>query len=128
MIDLRTNDQSSVATLVEDILENTRHLLRQEINLVKVELRSQLREMLTAASKGLGLLATGAVLGLVALAFLGLVLMFGLSAAFTWPLWLSALIVAVVYLVVAGVLALIGWSVLKNVNVEPGVKPASSGD
>lgn len=130
MIEFRTPDQPSVATLVGNILENTRHLLRQEINLIKTEVRIQLREALTSGSKGVALLAGGAVFGTIGLAFLGLTLILALSAVFAWALWISALIVTVIYFIVAGALALIGRSILQDVNIdiEPGVSPTVSSD
>lgn len=128
MVESRPDDQPSLATLVGNILDNTGHLVRQEINLVKAEIRSQVRDTIATTGKGVGLLAGAGVFALIGLAFLGVTLMLGLNALLTWPLWLSALVVTLVYFAAAGALAFVGRAILQRAGDESGAPAVQSGD
>jgi uncharacterized membrane protein YqjE len=95
-------DDASVSELVQQLSEQTSRLARQEVELAKTEM--------TIKGKRLGIGAgTFGGAGLVALFGLG-----ALTAAVILVLataidaWLAALIVAAVYLALAGILALVG--------------------
>lgn len=97
-------DDASISELVQQLSEQTSLLARQEVELAKAEM--------TIKGKRLGI-------GAGAFGGAGLVALFGLGAltaatilllATAMTAWLAASIVAVVYLAVAGVLALVGKS------------------
>jgi membrane protein len=90
--------------LVKDLSQQVSTLVRQELELAKVELTAKGKEAGIGAGMfgGAGLFALYGVGALVACAILAL------STAVTG--WLAALIVAVVLFAVAGVLALLGKS------------------
>jgi hypothetical protein len=95
------HDQS-IGALVKDLAAETSTLVRQEIDLAKAEVTERGKQ----AGKGAGILAAGAVVGLLALGALTTVLIAALDLAM--PTWLAALIVAVAYAAIAGVLIQIG--------------------
>lgn len=92
----------TVGALIADLSEQTRNLVRGEMSLA----RAELTETVKHAGKGAGLFGGAGVIALygvgalvtVAIALLDLVL----------PLWLAALIVAIVLFAVAGIAALLG--------------------
>lgn len=98
----------SVGDLLRELSQETSTLVRQEVQLAKVELTEKARH----AGKGGGLLAGAAVVGL---ALLGAFTAFLIALiALVVPVWLSALIVTVLYGVVAAVLALAGKKALQQ--------------
>lgn len=99
---------ASISELIQQLSEQTSRLARQEIELAKAEMATKGKRL------GLGAGAFGGA-GLVALFGLGALtaaVILLLASAIT-P-WLAALIVAVVYLAVAGVLALVGKSKVES--------------
>ena len=99
---------TSIPTLVTD-------LVQREIELVKAEVTAKLK----ALGAGAGLIA-GAVV--VLLAMLGVLLTAAILAlSMVMPGWLAALLVALVLLIVAVILGLSGYSVLKK-----GIPPVPS--
>lgn len=105
-------DQRSLGEIVQALTHDTTTLLKQELELAKVELK----EEATRAGKGAGMLGGAGVAGYLVVLFLSFALMFGLDAVL--PLWASALITAGVWAVVAGLLAVTGRSALKNANPQ----------
>jgi uncharacterized membrane protein YqjE len=91
-----------VGDLVKQLAGQTSTLVRQEIDLAKVEMT----EKATIAGKGAGLLGGAAAVGLLAAGALTACLILVLSEAM--DAWLAALIVAVVLGAVAAVLGLSG--------------------
>jgi len=98
----------SIGALVSDISSDLSTLVRQEVELAKAEAK----QSATQAGKGAGMLAGAAVAGQLALVFL--------SVAAWWALgevigrgW-SGLVVALVWAIVAGILAASGRSQLKR--------------
>ncbi|MDQ6790889.1 MAG: phage holin family protein [Candidatus Dormibacteraeota bacterium] len=88
--------------LVKQLAEETSMLVRQEIELAKAEMTQK------GKRAGLGLGQLGGA-GLVALYALGaLTACFIAALALLVPVWAAALIVTIVYGIVAGVLAMIG--------------------
>jgi hypothetical protein len=92
----------SIGELVKDLAEETSTLVRREIDLAKAEMTERAK----LAGKGAATLAAGAIVALLALGALAACLIAALDLVM--PTWLAALIVAVVYAAIAGVLALTG--------------------
>ncbi len=103
-------DDRSVGEIVGDIAKQLGTLVRQEIELAKTEAKNEARK----AGKGAGLLGGSGVAGHLFLIFLTVTVMFALDKVMD-IVW-AALIVTVVWAVVAAVLAVMGRSRLKEVN------------
>jgi uncharacterized membrane protein YqjE len=88
--------------LLKQLSDQTTTLVRQEIELAKAELGAKGKQ----AGAGAGMLGGATVLGMFAFGALTACVIAALDTAM--PLWLAALIVAVVYAAVAAVLALRG--------------------
>jgi len=98
----------SVFALIAEIPTLVTDLVQREIELVKTEIVTKLK----ALGVGVGVIAAAV---LVLLAMLGVLLtaaIFGLSLVM--PGWLAALLVAAVLLIIAGILGLIGYRILKK--------------
>lgn len=102
----------SVPELMRQLSDQTATLVRQELELAKAELTVKGKR----AGVGAGMFGAAGVFGLYALGALTATVILALSLAMKG--WLAALIVTVVYGVIAGVLALAGKS-----NVSKGVPP-----
>jgi hypothetical protein len=92
----------SVGALVGQLTDDIRTLVSKELELAKAELAIKGKR----AGVGAGLLGGGGVLGLLAAGALTTAIIAGLNEVV--DLWLAALIVALVYGVIAAVLALRG--------------------
>jgi nitrate/nitrite transporter NarK len=104
MADHGSNDlrERPTSELLKQLSDQTTTLVRQEIELAKLEFREKGKK----AGMGAGMFG-GA--GVVALYGVGALVTAGIAAlALVLPVWASALIVAVVLFLVAGVLALSG--------------------
>jgi len=105
--------QVSVGELVGEVLQDVSTLIRKEIDLAKAEVR----EEVTKAGKGVGMLGGAGVAGWFTLMFLSLTVAWLLD---TWmPLWVAGLIVTVLWGIGATVLALQGRNKLRQVNPKP---------
>jgi uncharacterized membrane protein YqjE len=105
--------QHSTGELVKQLSEQTTTLVRQEIELAKAELSQKGK----VAGEGAGMFGGAAVVGLLAAAALTATIIALLDKAMDF--WIAALIVAVVYGVVAAVLAIRGRD-----RVKKGMPPA----
>lgn len=85
-------------------------LVRKEVELAKAELRSDVKN----GVKGGAMFGVAAFLGIVAFILLSVALAYGLVALGLHP-GLAFLIVAVLYLIVAGVLAMVGKKAVSKV-------------
>jgi uncharacterized membrane protein YqjE len=103
----------SLGEILGEITTDLSTLFKQEVELAKVELKQEA----TRAGKGAGMFAGAAVAGLMILVFLSLTVMYLLAEAFD-ELWPAALVVTVVWVVVAAVLALVGRKNLKKANPQ----------
>jgi uncharacterized membrane protein YqjE len=92
----------SIADLMRRLSEQTTELVRKEIELAKAELQVKGKK----AGMGAGMFGSAGVLGFYALGALTACAILALATAVDG--WLAALIVAVVYGAIAGVLALTG--------------------
>ena len=113
--DPRTTGQLAVA-----LTDQVSRLVKDEVALATADVKTKV----SALAKGGGMLAAAGVLG-----FFGLVALFvagGLGLAVYFSDWLSALIVAGVFLVVTAVLALVGLRSVKR-GAPPVPKEAIAG-
>jgi hypothetical protein len=102
--DNRELRERPVGELLRELSQQTTTLVRQELELAKAELAEKGKR----AGVGAGLLTGAGVMGLAALGALTASLIAALSTAM--DTWLAALIVALVYAAIAGGLALVGKS------------------
>ena len=106
-------ERRSLGQVLGDVSKDLSTLVRQELTLAKAEAS----QSASRAGKGVGMFAGAAVAGLLLLVFLSASIMWGLGQ-FIGNQW-SALIVAVIWLVVAVVLALAGKKELARVKGLP---------
>jgi uncharacterized membrane protein YqjE len=105
-------DPRSLGEIVSDISTDLTTLVRQEMDLAKAELKQEAGR----AGKGAGMLGGAGVAGLMLLVFLSLALTFLLD---NWmPIELGALVTALLWGVVAAVLAASGRKALKESNPQ----------
>jgi putative superfamily III holin-X len=97
-------DGHSVSELMQQLTEQTTRLAQKEIELAKAEMAVKGKRL----GLGAGALSAAGLIALLASGAATAAAIFGLATALEG--WLAALIVAVVYLVLAGVLALVGRS------------------
>jgi hypothetical protein len=95
-------DDRPLAELMRDLSQQSTELIRQEIALAKAELRAKGK----SAGVGAGMFGAAGLIALFGVGALTACLVLALATAM--DAWLAALIVAVVYLVAAGVAALVG--------------------
>jgi Putative Actinobacterial Holin-X, holin superfamily III len=100
--DSATMSDRSIAELLKQLSDQTSTLVRQELDLAKAELTAKAKQ----AGKGAGMFGGAGILGLYGVGALTACVILALSTAMAG--WLAALIVAVVYCAIAGVLALTG--------------------
>lgn len=110
---LETADGRSIGEVLGDVTRNISTLLQQEVALAKAEAT----QAGTRAGKGIGMFAGAAVAGLLFLVFLSLSAMWGLGG-YIGQEW-SSLIVAVVWVIVAVILALAGKKEFERVRGLP---------
>ena len=106
-------DNASLGELLGDVTRDLSTLMRQEVELAKAEAK----QSATRAGKGGGMLAGAGVAGHFVLVFLSLALMFALGALM--PLGWAAVIVAVIWGIIAAVLASMGRKELKQIKGMP---------
>jgi hypothetical protein len=105
-------DERSLSELVKALSDQSTRLARMEVELAKAELQQKGKQI----GIGAGAFGGAAFLGFFAFAALTATLILALDQAV--DAWLAALIVTVVYAVIAGILALVGKS-----RVEKGSPP-----
>jgi MFS family permease len=91
-----------IAELVRQLSDQTTTLVRREIELAKAEMTAKGKQV----GMGAGAFGAAGLVGLYAVGAITACLILALSTAVAG--WLAALIVGVVYAIVAGVLALVG--------------------
>ena len=109
----QTAGDRSLGELISEVTGDLSTLMRQELELAKAELQ----QSASRAGKGAGMLGGAAVAGYFVLLFVSLALWWAIGAA-TGLGW-SALIVAVLWGVVAAVLTVVGRNSLKSVRGIP---------
>jgi membrane protein implicated in regulation of membrane protease activity len=103
-----TAPKRSLLSLVTDIPALIQELFHREVELLKAEVIAKLK----ALGIGAGLIAIAAVILLFMIGTLLTAAILGLSAVM--PGWLAALLVSAFLLIVAAILALIGYRILKR--------------
>lgn len=111
---MSTTDDRSIADVIKALTADLTHLVRNEVALAKTEMQGSIARIGTGA----GLFGGAGVVGLFAVEFLLLALMFGL-VALGLSAWLAALIVSVVLFVIGAVLGASGRKALSNTNIVP---------
>lgn len=106
-------ESASLGDLLGEVTRDMSALLRQEVDLAKVELK----ESATRAGKGSAMMAGAAVAGHFVLTFLSLALWWALGSL--WGLGCSGVVVAVIWGITAAVLAVLGKKELKAVKGLP---------
>ena len=106
-------EAASLGDLLGDVTRDMSTLMRQEVELAKVELK----QSATRAGKGAGMLAGAGVAGHFVLLFLSLALWWALGTVM--GLGWSAVVVAVVWGIAAAVLAAIGRKELNAIKGMP---------
>jgi hypothetical protein len=104
---------ASVSDLLSRLSADATLLFRQEVELAKAELRREL----TAAGKAAGMLAAGALLGLITLLLLAWAASWGLAEVL--PPGLAFLIVGAVFGAVAVMLATMGRKRMQAIDLTP---------
>ncbi|WP_216353420.1 phage holin family protein [Streptomyces sp. JHA26] len=105
--------QASVGDLIGEISSDVSHLVRDEIELAKAEIKQES----TKAGKAVGMLGGAGYAGHVVMLFGSLAVVFALANVMD-PAW-AALIVTALWAVAGAVLYVIGRKRLKTVNVKP---------
>jgi hypothetical protein len=102
-----------LGAVITSAIDGTRTLVRKQVELARIEMT----EAVSVRAKGAGLMAGAAVMGLFALGFAAAA---GAAALdLVLPTWAAILIVAGIFVVIAGVLALVGRSAIKNAPTTP---------
>ena len=102
---------ASVGELVSRVATDLSTLVRQELALAKAEVKQEAAQ----AGKAAGFFGVGGLAGLMTLGFLSFALMFGLADA-GLSLWVSALIVGLLWAVIGGIAALLGRNEVKKID------------
>jgi uncharacterized membrane protein YqjE len=101
--------ERSTGDLLKELSDHTTALVKQEIDLAKAELAEKGK----TAGKGAGMFGGAGLFGVFAFAALTACIIAALESPLS--LWLAALVVAVVYAAIAGVLALQGRKKVREV-------------
>jgi len=108
------NERESLGALLAEVTKDISTLFRQEVELAKAELTASAKK----AGKGAGMFGGAGVAGFMALLFLSIALWWGLGLLLDSNVW-SAIIVAVIYGIVAAVLALRGKKEIEEIQGVP---------
>lgn len=107
------DDNASIGELFGAISRDLSTLMRQEVELAKAEVKAEV----TKAGKGAGMLGGAGFAGYMVVLFLSFAAWWGLANVMDTGL--AALVVAVVWIVIAAVLGLMGRATLRRVNPKP---------
>jgi uncharacterized membrane protein YqjE len=103
----------SLGTIFTGIVEDLQNIVRGEVQLAKTELKEDAGKM----GKGAGMLAGGALVGLVGFIFVMLALTYLLNQ---WMrMWFAAGLVGVALLIIAAIVAMSGKSQMSAANLKP---------
>lgn len=108
-------DDRSIGELFTELAGDTSTLVRQEVALAKAELTRNAARI----GKQVGLLAIGGALGYAALLAVVAAAIMGLAEVI--PAWVSALVVGIVFALIAGLLISKALHALKQTEVAPRV-------
>jgi hypothetical protein len=104
---------TSVGALIGEVTKDLSVLMRQELELAKVEMKAEAKK----AGQGAGMFGAAAFAGYMTIVFLSVALWWALShlVGHSW----SALIVAIIWGVIAAVTGLMGKKKFQQVNPKP---------
>lgn len=108
------SDSPSLGSLVSEITQDFSTLVRQEVELAKAELTQSAKR----AGKGAGMFSGAALAGHMVLLFLSIALWWGIGDLIDSNTW-SAVIVAVVWGVIAAILAMRGRKEVQEIQGAP---------
>jgi len=111
--DPNPSERESLGALLSEVTKDISTLFRQEVELAKAEISASAKK----AGKGAGMFGGAGVAGLMALVFLSVALWWGLGFL-TGLVW-SAIIVAIIWGIVAAVLALRGKKEIEEIQGVP---------
>jgi len=111
--DVQSTGPEGLGTLISGLIKDIQDLVRGEITLA----RTELKEEASAMSRALMLLAVGALIGLIALAFIALTASAVLDMWMTT--WIAVGVVALTLAILAGIFALTGKSKLSASKLKP---------
>jgi hypothetical protein len=106
--------QASVGQLISEVTSDLSTLMRQELDLAKAEVKTEVAK----AGKGAGMLGGAGYAGHLTVLFVSLTLMWALGDLFDHLAW-GALVVALIWGIAAAVLYVKGREQLKRVNPKP---------
>ena len=116
-------EHTSVGSLIGQVTTDLSTLMRQELELAKAELKAEANKATDeakaqagSAGKGIGMFVGAAVAGLMVLVLLSCALWWALASAM--PTGWAALIVGVLWIIIAAVLASMGRKALKQVDLS----------
>lgn len=115
LLDAQPGKVSSAGPLLAAVVDDVTTLLQQQVDLAKAEVKQSAQK----AGKGAGMLAGAAQGAQFALLFLSLALWWALGAGLDWGLGWSALVVAVLWGVIAAGLAMAGKNQLQDLEGLP---------
>ena len=102
-----------LGAVITSAIDGTRTLVKKQVELAKIEVT----EAVSVRAKGAGMMAGAGVMALYALGFLAAA--GSVALALVLPAWAANLIVAAVFVAIAGVLVLIGRKAIKNAPTTP---------
>ncbi len=110
---MQPNDNRGIPEVVTETMDKATILVKNELSVFKREMTTELRK----AQAGAGLFAAAGV-GAIMLAFFGSLTVFFILDLFMWR-WLAALIVAVIWAIVAGSTASAGKKTVADIDPVP---------
>lgn len=107
------DDDRSIASVLSDIVGNIQQIVRAEVRLAKTEVREEIGK----ARRGMVFVAAGAATALLASVFILLTAVYAL--ALIWPLWVAALVVGVGTGLIGFLLLTGGVRQIRSVSLPP---------
>ena len=102
-----------LGAVITSAIDGTRTLMKKQVELAKIEVT----EAVSVRAKGAGMMAGAAVMALFALGFVAAA--GSVALALVLPAWAANLIVGLVFVAIAGVLALVGRNAIRNAPTTP---------
>ena len=102
-----------LGAVITSAIDGTRILVRKQVELARIEMT----EAVSVRAKGTSMMAGAAVMALFALGFVAAA--GSVALALVLPAWAANLIVGLVFVAIAGVLALVGRNAIRNAPTTP---------
>jgi uncharacterized membrane protein YqjE len=107
------DEDRSIASVLSDIVGNIQQIVRAEVRLARTEVREEIGK----AKRGLVFVAAGAATALLATVFVLLAAVYAL--ALVWPMWVAALVVGVGTCSIGFLVLTAGVRQIKSVSLPP---------